>query len=198
MKHAPITPQCAPAHEARRAARLAGGALLAALTLIAGIGLLRAQGHMEVIASLPPLYSGLEADSNATLQRLMEDRTRDAETEQDNANRSIKRDLIAAGGAFQTARAGEWVLAKLNRFYETSQRIREHIDVYSPSREYAILLSDDGRYGAEWYATLRLLSSSRYQMSALTEIANDTPLALAGRLGRPDLPEQKADGAGAP
>ena len=167
--------------------------LAASLGLVHAKSAWAAEGFIEVITALPPLYAGLEADSNATLQSLLEDKAQPAGMEEDNANRSIKRDIIAARNTFQ---AGEWTLARLTRFYETSQKIRQYIDVFSPSREFTILLSDDERYGAEWYATLRLLSGARYPWNALAEIpknTHNTQTALAGRLGG----EAKTDGTAA-
>jgi hypothetical protein len=139
-----------------------------------------AEGYIDYVTALPPLFSGIEAESNLTLERLLENRIGSADMEDDKSNRSIKHDQIAARNPHLSGVTGEWVLARLNRFYETSQKIRTLAEVYSPAREYALLLENEDRYSAEWWATLRLIHSGRY---AFSELTNNTRAALAGRLG---------------
>jgi hypothetical protein len=168
--------------------------------LAASLGLIHTKNAWAanfLITSLPPLYIGLEADSNATLLRLLESRVQETD-EEENANRSIKKNIIPTRSVFvgAHAQAGEWTLARLNRFHEASQRSRRRIDLFSPAREFIILLSDEERYGAEWSVTLRLLSRGRYPWSALAEISqetNNTHRALAGRLGYAAEPEREAE-----
>jgi hypothetical protein len=166
--------------------------VIAILIIGAGLAARAAEGYIDYVTALPPLFTGLEPDSNLTLQRLLESRTRSAAAENDKANRSIKRDYIAARNPYTNAgEEGEWTLARLNRFYAASQKIRALADVYSPAREYTLLLESDERYSAEWWATLRLINSGRYPFGELSKIAKNTntvQAALAGRLGRAGRP----------
>jgi hypothetical protein len=167
-----------------------------ALLITINLGLvLCAADYIDYITSLPPLFAGLEVDSNLTLQRLLENRARSTDAEDmanDKANRSIKRDMIDTRGAFLGGgESKEWILTKLNRFYQASQNVRPHADVYSPIREYIIFFDSEDRYSAEWSATLRLIASGRHPFSEILEIADndDVARACAGRLGYGTVPK---------
>lgn len=132
--------------------------------------------------TLPPLFSGIEADSTATLKLLVGIPSGPASTKSD-ANRIVRKDMVIEKTATDGQGTRKWLLAKLTRYYEACLNIKDRIDLYTPAVEHKTLLTDGEHYGAEWHLTLQTLSSASFQFSDLAK-APEITLMLTGEAQR--------------
>ncbi|HPH02138.1 MAG TPA: hypothetical protein PK297_04215 [Spirochaetota bacterium] len=150
------------------------------LVCIAG-SLTGAEMVYQMVTTLPPLFSGVEANSTATLQMLIDEQTTIV-TNRADANRIVRKDMLVDKAAESGQGTGKWLLAKLTRYYDACLAVKDTLELYTPAAEYKALLTDGERYGAEWQVTLQTIALARWNFSDLPKTAEaHAPLAGAAR-----------------
>lgn len=145
--------------------------------------ILTAEMGQQMITTLPPLFSGLEPNSTATLQMLIGETTVGTQTNRADANRIIRKDMIIEKSGEDAQGTGKWRLAKLTRYYQACLTVSERIELYTPAAEHKALLTDGEHYGAEWHVTLQTMAGSRWKYSDLPDSAK-VSASLAGEARR--------------
>lgn len=158
--------------------------LVALCTGLASLAVSGAEMVHQMVTTLPPLFSGIEANSTATLQMLIGETPASPTNKNDaNANRIVRKDMIIEKAPEDGQGTGKWLLAKLSRYYEACLAVKDQIELYTPAAEHKALLTDGEHYGAEWHVTLQTLSSARWNFSDLAQ-RPDITLMISGEAQR--------------